>query len=145
MYNKHKYNILEDILDSTSDRVIIFYNYTEERERIIKILKDRPYSIIAGDIKDLKNYEFAPDSVTLIQYQTGSMGLNLQKANKIIYFSMCDKAGYYMQSKKRIHRIGQSNTCFYYYLVSGIEKDILEVVKRGEDYTLELFARTEDI
>ena len=63
-------------------------------------------------------YECVENSVTFIQYQAGAMGGNFQKANKIIYYTLplgkgsCDL---WEQSKKRIHRIGQDKSCFYYY------------------------------
>jgi SNF2 family DNA or RNA helicase len=45
------------------------------------------------------------------------------------------------QSKKRIHRIGQTKPCFYYYLLSkqSIEIDNLEALKLGRDLTDDLF------
>ena len=70
---------------------------------------ERPFSIVNGSIKDLTAYEEHGDSVTFVQYQAGAMGLNLQKANKIIYFSLTDRSELFEQSKKRIHRIGQEN------------------------------------
>jgi SNF2 family DNA or RNA helicase len=59
-------------------------------------------------------YDEYNNTVTLIQYQAGSMGLNLQKANKIVYFTPTLSSELFEQSKKRIHRIGQDQTCFYY-------------------------------
>ena len=67
------------------------------------------------------------------------MGFNLQKANKIIYLSPTLSAEQFLQSKKRTHRLGQQRTCFYYYLVTGIEQKIYEVLEQREDYTLDLF------
>ena len=83
-------------------------------------------------------------AVLFVQYQAGAYGLNLQKANKIIYYSLplgvgsCDL---WEQSKKRIHRIGQDKTCFYYYLLvkDSIETWNLKLLKKGKDLTNELF------
>lgn len=137
-YNKNKLQALEDILESTNDRLIIFYNFNDELEKI-KNLIDRPISYVNGSIKDLDNYEKYDNSITLVQYQAGSMGLNLQKANKIIYFSPTLSSELFEQSKKRIHRIGQNNICFYYLLTSGIENDVYETLKMRKDYTDYLF------
>lgn len=79
---------------------------------------EKPYSIINGEIKDLKAYQENDDSVTIVQYQAGAMGLNLQQANKIIYFTLPLSSELFEQSRKRIHRIGQDKTCFYYYLIT---------------------------
>ena len=39
----------------------------------------------------------------------GAVGLNLQKSNKIIYFSLPLSSELFEQSKKRTHRIGQKS------------------------------------
>ena len=143
-YNNNKLQALKDILESTNDRLIIFYNFNEERQQIASII-DKPISILAGDMKEMKSYETKENSVTLVQYQAGSTGVNLQKANKIIYYSLPLSSELFEQSKKRIHRIGQKNTCFYYYLITkdSIEEKILETLKQRKDYTDELFKKEE--
>jgi SNF2 family DNA or RNA helicase len=93
----------------------------------------------------LKNYETYDNSITIIQYQAGAMGLNMQKANKIIYFSLPLSSELFEQSKKRIHRLGQQRSCFYYYLITkkSIEEDIFETLKQRKDYTDKLFEENE--
>ena len=142
-YNKEKLNTLKDLLESTDDRVIIFYNFNEELWNIKKICCDleRPVCIINGEFKDLNVYETCGNSITLVQYQAGSLGLNLQLANKMIYFTpplMCD---YWLQSSKRINRIGQERTCYYYKLTckDSIEEKIYTALYKGVDYTNKLF------
>ena len=143
-YSEDKLNTLKDIINSTEDRLIIFYNFQEELSKI-KSITDKPISIVNGQEKDLTAYEECSNSITCIQYQAGSMGLNLQKANKIIYYSPTLKCEELEQSRKRTHRIGQKNTCFYYYLVAGIEEDIYKVLSTREDYTLKLFEGSKKI
>lgn len=140
-YNQSKLDALVDLIHSTRDRLIIFYNYNVELDAIRQIIEKekRPLSLCNGSVKDLSNYEQFEDSITLIQYQSGSKGLNLQKANKIIYFSPTDSCENYMQSMKRVHRIGQERSCFYYRLICGIERDIYQALESGRDYTLDLF------
>ena len=96
--------------------------------------------------KDLTAYENSEDSVTLIQYQAGAMGLNLQKANKIVYFTPPLSSEIFEQSKKRIHRIGQERTCFYYYLIcrSSIEEKIYRTLEMRKDYTERLFENEQE-
>ena len=141
--NKEKLNAFRDLLESTDDRLIVFYNFVNELIALETILNDseRPYSIINGDIKDLTAYEKSENSVTLIQYQAGSMGLNLQKSNKIVYFTPPLSSELFEQSKKRTHRIGQERTCFYYYLIckNSIEEKIYRTLKMRRDYTEALF------
>jgi len=149
-YHTDKLQGLRDLVESTEDRLIVFYNFTEELNRMQNHLKelDRPFSVLNGSKKDLTAYENCSDSITFIQYQAGAMGGNFQKANKIIYYTLplgkgsCDL---WEQSKKRIHRIGQSKTCFYYYLLvkGSVEENNLQSLKVGKDYTDELFKESE--
>jgi len=151
-YCTDKLDAFKDLLESTEDRLIVFYNFNDEMFNMAHIcsVAGKPISYINGKVKDLKAYEEKDNSVTLIQYQAGAYGLNLQKANKIIYYSLplglgsCD---IWEQSKKRIHRIGQSKTCFYYYLlVSGsIETWNLDLLYKGKELTDDLFKQERDV
>jgi SNF2 family DNA or RNA helicase len=142
-YNQEKLEAFKDLINSTSDRLIVFYNFNAELEKLTAICKyfERPLSIMNGQVKDLIAYENQADSVTFVQYQAGSMGLNLQKANKTIYFTLPLSAEQFIQSHKRTHRIGQKNTCFYYYMMcrDSVEEDILDTLKMRKDYTDALF------
>ena len=144
-YNENKLNALKEIMESTNNRLIIFYNFTKEKDLIVDICKklNKSYSIINGEIKDLTAYETNEDSITIVQYQAGAMGLNLQKANKIIYFTLPLSSELFEQSKKRIHRIGQVDTCFYYYLLAKgtIEESIYKTLLMRKDYTNELYRK----
>lgn len=139
--NDEKLKALRDLLESTDDRVIIFYNFNSELDKLQEICSDRPISIINGNTKDLSAYEKSENSVTLIQYQAGAMGLNLQKANKIVYFTPPLSSELFEQSKKRVHRIGQEKPCFYYYMIcrSSIEEKIYRTLAMRRDYTERLF------
>lgn len=149
-YNEHKLNAFRDILESTEDRLIVFYNFNNELDELRKIANelDRPNGAVNGHEKTLEPYEKFDNSITFVQYQAGAMGLNLQKANKIVYFTLPfgkGSCGLWEQSKKRIHRIGQSQPCFYYYLLcrDSIEERNLQLLKLGKDLTDELFIESE--
>ena len=144
-YNTDKLTAFVDLLDSTNDRLIVFYNFNDELKALREICekRQRPFSIVCGAVKDLDDYKNENDSVTLIQYQAGAMGLNLQKANKIIYFSPPLSSELYEQSKKRVHRIGQERPCFYYRLIckNSIEGKIYDVLEMRRDFTEKLFIK----
>lgn len=144
-FNKAKLEAFADLLDSTEDRLIVFYNFNEELDKLMKVAKGRPISRVNGSVKDLKAYEEQPDSVTFVQYQAGAMGLNLQKANKLVYFSLPLSSELFEQSKKRIHRIGQVQSCFYYTLIcpGTVEEKIRETLEMRRDYTNKLFEEDE--
>lgn len=144
-YNNDKLKAFEDLLESTNDRLIVFYNFTAELDAMKHICDTlgRAYSIVNGQAKDLYAYEQIDDSVTFLQYQAGAMGLNLQKANKIVYFTPPLSSELFEQSKKRIHRVGQTKACFYYYLTckGSIEEKIYKTLEMRKDYTDALFER----
>ncbi|MBU5470123.1 DEAD/DEAH box helicase [Falcatimonas sp. MSJ-15] len=144
-YSREKLKAFEDLLESTNDRLIVFYNFTCELEELLAIVCEReiPHSIVNGIDKDLYSYGRYDNSVTFIQYQAGAMGLNLQKANKIIYYSLPERSDLFEQSKKRIHRIGQTQSCFYYVMLcrNSIEEDIYKALEEKRDYTDELFRK----
>ncbi len=146
-YNKNKLAAVKDLLESTEDRVIIFYNFTEEMQQIKELCEKlkKPVSIVNGQTKDLGNYKSKDNVVVLVQYQAGAMGLNLQKSNKIIYYSLPLASELFEQSKKRTHRIGQTRTCMYWYLITkgSIEEQIFETLKERKDFTDKLFEQLE--
>lgn len=145
VYSKDKLQRFADILESTGDRLIVFYNFTAELYNMIEICKKlgKPYSVVNGSEKDLSAYENYSDSVTFVQYQAGAMGLNLQKANKIIYYSLPESSALFEQSKKRIHRVGQKNNCLYYILIcrNSVEEKILKALEMRKDFTDFLFKK----
>ena len=143
IYNKYKLDAFVDLIDSTDDRLIVFYNFTDELEAMKALIGKRAFSVVNGAERDLSNYENVDNSITFVQYQAGAMGLNLQKANKIIYYSLPLSSELYEQSKKRIHRIGQNRPCFYYLLLAdnSIEERIKTTLDKRNDYTQELFEK----
>ena len=145
-YNIDKLNAFRDILNSTEDRLIVFYNFNRELDELKQIANElnKPISEVNGNIKDLTAWEKYENTILFGQYQSASMGLNLQQGNKIVYFTLPlgkGSCGLWEQSKKRIHRINQTRPCFYYYLIckNSIEERNFEMLKLGRDLTDELF------
>lgn len=147
-HSQDKLKALSDLVESTEERLIVFYNFKEEFDQIVKLNAIdwcRPMSVVNGTEKNLTNYEECDDSITLIQYQAGAMGLNLQKASRMIFFTLPLSSELYEQAKKRIHRISQTKTCFYYIMLcqNSIEERILNTLEKREDFTEELFRKEE--
>lgn len=147
-YSKAKLEAFRDLVESTEDRLIVFYNFTSELDQLRLIANElnRPHGAVNGQNKNLKPYEDANNSITFIQYQAGAMGLNLQKANKIIYYSPPLSSELYEQSKKRINRIGATKTSYYYNLtVTGsIEEKIYKTLSMRKDFTEALFEEVDN-
>ncbi len=143
-FSKEKLKAFEDLIESTNERIVVFYNFKEEAVELIKIANkhEKPWSIIDGKNKNLAAYENFDNSIVFVQYQAGSMGLNLQKSNIMIFYSLPDgRQDLFDQAMKRIHRIGQNKTCFYYILTckDSVEEDIRDTLEIRKMYTDELF------
>jgi len=135
-----KGSMLADILDSTEERVIVFYNFQRELYEALSVVHDRPIAIMNGQSHDLSNYTAHDNSVTLVQYQSGAMGLNLQKSRLAVFMSPPESSELYEQAKARTHRIGQTRPCVYYQLVTTpLESSIYSALALRKDYTDELF------
>lgn len=144
-YSQEKLKAFTDLLESTDDRLIVFYNFNDELEAMRSVVRKlrKPYSIVNGSQKTLRSYEECDDSVTFVQYQAGAMGLNLQKSCKMVFFTLPLSSELFEQAKKRIHRIGQEKPCFYYILMckGSIEEKILATLEMRKDYTEALFEK----
>lgn len=144
-YNPEKIAAFADLLQSTNDRFIVFYNFNNELDALKSVCKElkRPISEVNGHCKNLTAFEKYDNAVLLGQYQSAAMGLNLQQANKIIYFTPPLSSELYEQSKKRTHRIGQEKPCFYYQLIckNSVEVDIYKTLSERRDYTEKLFLK----
>lgn len=141
-YNANKLEAFKDLAQSTNDRFVVFYNFNDELDELMQIAAEceRPFGVVNGSHKNPEMIH-AERAILFVQYQAGAMGLNLQKANKIIYFTPPLSSELFEQSKKRTHRIGQENTCFYYYLTckNSIEEKIYKTLEMRKDYTEALF------
>ncbi len=141
-FNKDKLNAVGDLFDSTNDRFVVFYNFNLELEQLIKLADEhnRLHGVVNGSKRnpEILNHDGA---VLFVQYQAGAMGLNLQMANKVIYYTLPLSSELFEQSKKRIHRIGQKKPCFYYEMIctGSIEQHILHTLNQRKDYTERLF------
>ena len=144
-YCKTKLDAFKDLLNSTQDKLIVFYNFNDELEKLKMICQelDRQTSEVNGHLKDLTSFKDCDNAVCLCQYQSASKGLNLQEygCNKIVYFTLPLSSEDFEQSKKRIHRIGQTKTCFYYVMLcrGTVEEQILHTLEDRKDFTDELF------
>ena len=72
MYHQEKMDAFRDLLESTEDRVIVFYNFNEELTRLRKICEalDREVSFVNGSGRSMYAYECVENSVTCVhQFQ----------------------------------------------------------------------------
>lgn len=136
---------LEDFLDITPDRVVVFVNFNMEIDIIKGICErlKRPCSIYNGEIKDLSNFKNYDNGIAIVNYASGATGINdLCISNIGVFFSPPD--GDYIlfsQAKARLDRIGQTKQPIFYFLqcTKTIEVPIYNAFKNGDNFTNELY------
>ncbi len=152
-YNKDRLNKLEEFLTQNEDNYILFYNYTPELFEIYDICKRLNYNIdiYSGDIKSLYFYEKYSKqteeqkfnnkkNIIISNFASGSTGKNWQEYNKCIIFSLPLYKDY-EQSIKRIHRIGQKSTVFYYifYQKNWLDYSMKKALEEKKNYNQKMF------
>lgn len=134
-----KDDALVDILSGTDDPVVIFCNFRASVDRCAAICKKmrRKATVFDGRSSSdaWKEFSSGKTDIIICQYQSGGVGLNLQRAHIMVMFEPCMSALLLEQATGRIYRKGQNKKCIYYYLVTpgSIEKKILDTVRSGVD------------
>jgi SNF2 family DNA or RNA helicase len=134
---------LETILDGLppSEPVVVFAKYTKDLKNIRKLCEemDYGYSELSGKKDTLKEWKAGDTKVLGVQYKSGSEGIDLTRARYCIYYSLTHSLALYKQSRKRIHRPGQTRPCYYYHIVAKakgvktIDEKIMEALKSKQD------------
>lgn len=134
---------LNDFLDGVSDNVVIFYNYTRERDMILAMIK-RSHKGRQVFRQDGEKHEVPGKDVwgglkrtiTLAQYQSGSTGIELTYAATTVYFSPTYSYSNYEQSIGRINRNGQTQKMTLYLLCAPatLERDVWSALRNKSDF-----------
>lgn len=146
-YNENKLDAVRDIIEGTDERIVIFYNFQEDYEKILDICTkaERPVAAMNGSRKDLASpgnaYETRDNSICLVQWQSGGYGLNLQKARIGVFFSLTESYELFSQACGRIYRKGQEKPVVYVSLITkgSIDEKIKRSLDKREDYNDEKF------
>lgn len=144
--DNQKIQWLSDFLECTNDRVVIFYNFDVERDRIIKLLEKKKivFDEYNGRQKSFENFKANERSVILCQYKSASTGINdLVVANICIFFSLTNEYINFVQSKKRLDRIGQTKKPLFYYLMckNTVEEATWKSLQEGKDFDERMFMK----
>lgn len=154
-YDRSRLDELKKFLEVNENNYIIFYNYTPELFAIFDICEELGYGIdvYSGEIKNLTNYDryeketegeriIDKKNVILVNFASGSTGKNWQLYNQVIIFSMPLYKDY-EQGIKRVHRIGQHETCIYhmFYQDNVIDKEMRHCLETAVNYSKEMFEK----
>lgn len=140
---------LDNFLDGVSDNVVIFYNYTSEREAILSMIKQhhKGRQVFRQDgekheVPSKDKWAGLSRTITLAQYQSGSTGIELTYAATTVYFSPTYSYSNYEQSIGRTNRNGQTSKMTLYLLCAPatLERDVWEALRNKSDFQAEQWA-----
>lgn len=144
---KEKLDYLQMILEENENtRITVFYNYTSELNSIIPMLDKmkRPYSMYNGSDHDLSNFKDNENGIALVQYKSGSTGVNDFVISHIcVFYSVPDGSTTMIQAKGRLNRTGQIYKPLFYHLIckDTVEEKVHNMVLEGVDITEDIIQK----
>lgn len=129
---------LQAILDDTDEHILVFYNYNVERDQILATAAKNKREIYeqSGHASHLPKGVPDKPSITLLQYQSGSAGLNLQYAPISIFFSPSYSYMDTEQAKGRNYRGGQEKIVRHYWFkcAGTIDTAVYRCLENKQDF-----------
>lgn len=121
--------------------IVVFARFTKDLRNIRKACEELGYSYseVSGKTDTLKDWKSGKTKVLGLQYSSGSESIDLTRARYCVYYSLTHRLALYEQSRKRIHRPGQTKPVVYYHLISNmkkgftIDKKMFEALKNKKD------------
>lgn len=111
-------------------KIAIFYKFKAELDLLSKVFTKHTLSP--------EEFQASEDLVFLAQFQSGREGIRLDTAAAIIFYNIDFSFLSYEQAKNRLvsKEREQKALLFWVFNKTGIEREIYEVVKRKENYTV---------
>ncbi|WP_447983808.1 DEAD/DEAH box helicase [Nitrospira sp. Nam74] len=145
--DRAKVEALEDLLLGLpkDEPVVVFCRFRHDLNMVhqVAIAMKRCSLELSGRVDALKPWQQGAAPILAVQIQSGGVGIDLTRAAHAIYFSLGYSLEHYEQSRKRVHRPGQTRTVRYYHLVARgtIDRAVYAALKARKDvveYILEL-------
>lgn len=113
-----KLEALQDIVESTDESVLIYYQYQSEKDRILKMLPDAV--TFTGEPELLESWNAGKIRLMLAHPASVAYGLNMQAGGHIIvWYTPTWNLELYMQANARLHRQGQTKPVVIYHLIAA--------------------------
>ena len=142
-----KLKVVGELLESRGDKKsVIFAEFKVSIKMLTQLLTKMniKHVTLDGAQKDKtiwKQFQSDETIQTIVcQYQTANAGIDLYASDTIIFYEPTLSSMINDQAKDRIHRIGQHQTCSYYYLITQgtIEQKIYNTLIKGRDFGKEV-------
>lgn len=116
--------LLEDFPEG--EPVVVFATYKKDLKNIRLVCKELGigYSEVSGSKDTLDDWVKGKTQIIGVQYSSGSESIDLTRARYCIYYSLTRRLSLYEQSRKRIHRPGQTRPVYYYHFIAEMDKGV---------------------
>ena len=135
---KNRYNILKEVIDESSQKVLVFVPF----RHVITLLAERlkkdkiTTEVISGDVSAkrrtdiFKRFQEQPDPrVLVIQPRAAAHGVTLTAANTVVWWGPTSSLETYAQANARVHRSGQKHKCTVVQLQgSDVERRVYKLL-----------------
>ena len=145
---KPRLNALMEVIDETSNKILIFVPYRHTIDIVAKHLEEKGITtaIINGSVSAhnrteiIKEFQNADDPRALvIQPQSASHGVTLTRADTVVFWSPVMSVEVYLQCIARIDRVGQKNKMTVVHLQgSAIERKLYAMLQGKVDRHMNL-------
>lgn len=129
-----KLGALKDMVEVSTEPILVFYNYQHELERIQKEFPDAVH--FSGQPEILKRWNDGKIMLLLCHPASVAYGLNMQQGGHIIvWYSPTWNLELYQQANARLYRQGQQKPVVLYHLIcKGTMDDVvMEALRRKDD------------
>lgn len=122
------------IKENFNGKLAIFYYFKQELEMLLDIFKDKATT-------DLNEFN-ATDKHFIGQQYSSAMGVNLSKADKLIYLNFGFSGTNFVQSLDRLTIKERKETEVYFILAKNtLDYNILKVIEQKKNFTLKAYER----
>lgn len=129
-----KLEALEEIIDTTDEPVLVFYNYQHDYDRLAERLqKYFPKSLDTAD--DIQDWNGGKIRILLAHPASVGHGLNIQDGGRtIIWFGLTWSLELYQQANARLYRQGQRKNVIIHHLVAAgtIDEQVMAALEKKD-------------
>jgi len=120
----HVINFVKNIME-IDESVVVFCHHRAIHDLLHKSLSEfNPASIIGGQLDNTRQlqidmFQEGKTKLMIAGLRAGNLGINLTRAKYVIFAELDWSPAIHRQAEDRLHRIGQKNTVFAYYLIGN--------------------------
>ena len=118
----HVIDFVKNIME-IEESVVVFCHHKSIHKLLHESLQEfNPAAIIGGQTDKIRqecidNFQNGDTKLIIVGLRAGNLGINLTRAKYVIFAELDWSPAIHRQAEDRLHRIGQKNTVFAYYLI----------------------------